>query len=374
MPPQSHHDLVPVSSEELTTIPGFATTKRHQADFPRRSISPAELRARQKRFITSVAAPTVRQPRPKRIAAPRLTAAQLNKLRAVHQSEGATAEMVAQKLGPDELLGTFYSSLTALQYTKMQAERRKRLRGAKNRDAVEAQWAKVVEGAQQAFAAAGLKGVTEARLDRMAKELNKSRANFNAVVDIANSGADNVIASGGGSRLGFGNYVTIAETLAQFLDPVFTPVPPDLCERPVQGTYTKHISVSFSLSVRVTYWCPTWTNPFRTCTTTFTVAGVTFSAGLDIGYRITCCGAYAWGAAYAQACATIVGITVCASCSARVVGIAGVGRSGSGSSCSYGLAVTAELKCTVGGVTIFDAYVPYGWTVTGPCPPASLPC
>src|SRR6266508_86989 len=373
MPRQQQHDLVPVSWEELTTIPGFATAKRHKADFPKRSISAAELRARQKRFITSVPAPTVRQPSPKRIAAPRLTAAQLNKLRAVHQSEAGTAEMVAQKLGPDELLGTLYSSLTALQYTRMQAERRKRLRKARNRDAVDAQWARVVEGAQKAFAAAGQKGLTEARLDGMAKELTRSRANFNTFVDIANSGADNVITARG-SRLGFGNLVTIAETIADFLDPVLTPVPPDLCERPVQGTYTKHISISFSLSVRVTYWCPTWTNPFRTCTTTFTVAGVTFSAGLDIGYRITCCGAYAWGAAYAQACATIVGITVCASCSARVVGVAGVGRSGSGSSCSYGLAVTAELKCTVGGVTIFDAYVPYGWTVSGPCPPAGLKC
>ena len=372
MPPQPHHDLVPVTSEELTTIPGFATVKKHSADFPRRSITAAELRARQRRFITSVPAPTVRQPRPKRLTTRRLTAAQLTKLRAVHQSEAATAEMIAQKLGPDEMLGTLYSSLTALQYTKMQAERRARLRRTRNRDAVEAQWARVVEGAQQAFAAAGLKGVTEAGLGRMAKELTRSRANFNSVVDIANSGAETV--TSGGPRLGFGNYVTIAETIADFLDPVVTPVPPDLCERPVEGSYTKHISVSFSLSVRVTYWCPTWTNPFRTCTTTFTIAGVTFSAGLDIGYRITCCGAYAWGAAYAQACATIVGNSVCALCSARVVGVAGVGRSGSGSSCSYGLAVTAELKCTVGGVTIFYANVPYGWTVTGPCPPASLPC
>lgn len=168
--------------------------------------------------------------------------------------------------------------------------------------------------------------------------------------------------------------MTIVETIRDLLDPVLTPVPPNLCEQPVQGTYTKHISVSFSLSVTVTYWCPTWTNPFRTCTTTFTLAGVSFNAGLNIGYRITCCGAYAWGAAYAEACATIVGISICASCSARVVGLAGVGRSGSGSTCSYGLAVTAELKCTVGGVTVFYAYVPYGWTISGPCPPASLKC
>ena len=373
MPRQQQHDLVPVSAEELASIPGFATAKRYKADFPKRSVTPAQLRARQKSFIESVSPPSVRQPRPQRIAASRLTVAQLTKLRAVHESEAASAEMVAQKLGPDDLLGTFYSSLIALQYTKMQAERRKRLRGARNRDAVEAQWAKVVEGAQKAFAAAGQKGMTEARLDRTAKELTRSKANFNAVVDIANSGTDSVITAAG-SRLGFGNYVTIAETIADLLDPIIFPVPPNLCEQPVEGTYTKHISVSFSLSVRVTYWCPTWTNPFRTCTTTFTVAGVTFNAGLNIGYRITCCGAYAWGAAYAQACATIVGITVCASCSASVVGVAGVGRSGSGSSCSYGLAVTAELKCTVAGLTIFDAYVPYGWTVTGPCPPAGLKC
>jgi hypothetical protein len=372
MPRQPHHELVPVAPEELATIPGFATTRRHKADFPKRSTTAAQLRTRQRRFLTSVPPPTVRQPRPKRIEATRLTAAQLTKLRTVHQSEAATAEMVAQKLGPDDTLGILYSALTALQYTRMQAERRARLRRARNRDAVEAQWAKIVEGAQRAFASAGLTDLTETGLDRMAKELTRSRANFNALVDIANSGADTVAA--GGARLGFGNYVTIAETLADLFEPVVTPTPPNLCERPVEGKYTKHISASFSLSVRVTYWCPTWTNPFRTCTTTFTIAGVTFTAALEIGYRITCCGAIAWGAAYAQVCASIVGITVCAACSARVVGVAGVAKSGSGSSCSYGLAVTAELKCMVGGVTVFYANVPYGWTVTGPCPPASLPC
>jgi hypothetical protein len=366
------HDLVPVNPEELASIPGFATVRRHSAKFPKRATTAAQLRARQRRYITSVAPPTVRQPRPKRIEATRLTAAQLSKLRAVHQSDAATAEMVAQKLDPDQALGVVYSSMVALEYTKMQAERRARLRRARNRDAVEAQWEKVVEGAQKAFAAAGLKGLTESGLDRMAKELTRSRANFNAVVDIANSATDTV--ASGGPRLGYGNYVTIAETLADLFEPVVTPTPPNLCERPIEGKYTKHVSASFSLSVRITYWCPTWTNPFRTCTKTLTIAGVTFSAGLEIGYRITCCGAYAWGAAYAQACGTIVGFTVCASCSAKVVGVAGVGKSGSGSSCSYGLGVTAELKCTVGGVTVLHAYLPYGWTVTGPCPPASLPC
>ena len=88
---RQHPDLVPVSEEELASIPGFATIKKHKADFPRRSVSAAQLRARQKRFIDSVSPPSVRQPRPKRIAASRLTAAQLTKLRAVHESEAASA-------------------------------------------------------------------------------------------------------------------------------------------------------------------------------------------------------------------------------------------------------------------------------------------
>lgn len=370
MPPP--HELVPTSPEDLPSVAGFATMRRYSADFPKRSTTAAQLRARQRKFLTSVPPPKVRQPRPKRLQAPRLTAAQVAKLRAVHQSEAATAEMIAQKLEPDQTLGILYSSLVAFEYTRMQAERKARLRRARNRETVDAQWEKVVEGAQRAFAAAGLSGLTEAGLDRMAKELTRSRANFNVVVEIANSGSDTV--ASGGPRLGYGNYVTIAETLADLFEPVVTPVPPNLCERPVEGKYTKHVSASFSLSVRVTVWCPTWTNPFRTCTKTFTLAGVTFSAGLEIGYRITCCGATAWGAAYAQVCASIVGISVCASCSAKVVGVAGVAKSGSGSYCSYGLGVTAELKCTVGGVTVFHASVPYGWTVTGPCPPPSLPC
>jgi len=365
-------DLVPVSPEELTRVPGFATVKKHSADFPKRATAAAQLRSRQRRLITSVKPPTVTQPRPKRVEATRLTTAQLTKLRSVRQSPAATAEMVAQKLDPDQTLGLVYSAVATLEYTKLKAERARRLKKAGDRARVDAQWAKVVEGAQDAFAAGGMTRVTEAGLDKMAKELSRSRANFNAVVDIANGATDTAFS--GGPKLAFGGFVTVAELIADVLDPVVTPAPADLCDRPIEGKYTKHISRSFSLSVRLTVWCPTWTNPFRTCTKTFTIASVSFSVGLEVGYRITCCGATAYGAAYAQVCGSIVGVTVCASCSAKVVGVAGVGKSGSGSSCSYGLGVTAELKCTVAGITVFQASVPYGWTVTGPCPPASLPC
>jgi hypothetical protein len=364
-------DLVEVSPEELTKIPGFATVPKHTAKFPKRATSAAQLRSRQRKALTSVPPPKVTQPRPKKLQATRVTAAQLAKLRAVHQSEAATSEMVAQKLDPDQTLGLVYSSIATLEYTKLKAERQARLRKAKDRSRVDAQWDKVVEAASDAFAAGGVKGLTEAGLDRMSKELSRSRANFNAVVEIANSASD--VIQSGGPKLAFGNYITVADVIAEILE-VVTPAPANLCDRPIEGKYTRHFSYSFALSVRLTVWCPTWTNPFRTCTKTFTIAGVSFSLGLEVGYRLTCCGVTAWGAAYGQACGTIVGITVCASCSAKVVGVAGVAKSGSGSSCTYGLGAYVEIKCTLGGVTLFQLTVPYGWTITGPCPPASLPC
>lgn len=368
MPPR---DLVPVPPDELAQIPGFATIPRRTTKFPKRATPAAQARTRLRQFIDSTQPPKVTQPRPKRVAATRVTAAQVSKLRAVHQSSAATAELINQKLDADKTLGLVYSSLATLEYTKLKAERQARLRKAKDRAKVDAQWEKIVEAARDAFAAGGMTGVTEAGLDRMSKELTRSRANFNAVVEIANSATDTVFS--GGPKLAFGNFVTIADVIGDFID-VVTPAPPNLCERPIEGRYTKHISRSFSLSVRITYWCPTWTNPFRTCTKTVTLAGVSFAVNLEVGYRITCCGATAYGAAYAQVCATIVGISVCAACSATVVGVAGLSKSGSGSSCTYGLGVVAELKCTVAGVTVFQVSVPYGWTITGPCPPASLPC
>ena len=190
------HDLVPVSPDELSSVPGFATIRKHSDKFPKRAVSAAELRSRQKRFIKAAPAPTVTQPRPKRVEAVRLTTAQLTKLRAVHDSPAATAELVAQKLHPDQTLGVMYSAIAALEYTKLKAERQRRLKKGEDRARVDAQWAKIVDEARDVFAAGGLKNLTEAGVDRMAKELSRSRANFNAVVDIANSATD-VVASGG---------------------------------------------------------------------------------------------------------------------------------------------------------------------------------
>lgn len=369
----TRRELIAVSPEKLEKLAGFTKVVKHSALFPKQATA-GPVATLQRRALVSAAAAIKAGPQPAAapIKAVRVTTGELARLRAVHGSTAASAEMVAQKLGPDQALGSAYSALVALAYHRLQGERKARLAKARNPKPVEAQWQRIVGAASQAFADGGLPGLTEADLDTFSKELTRNKASFNAVLEIANSARD-VVSPPAGARTAVGNFVTV---YGSFVDrvPVVIPTPADLCDRAVEGKYTKHFSRSFSLSIRLTYWCPTWTNPFRTCTTTITLAGVSFSLGLEVGYRITCCGATAWGQAFAQACGTIVGVTVCAGCTARVVGLAGISRSGSGSSCTYGLGVTAELKCTFGGVTVFSASVPYGWTITGPCPPAVLPC
>ncbi len=367
-------DLVPVSAEQVAKESGMGKAREHAVDFPKKSVTAAELRKARKEAFSRVKAPTGPQPKPKPINGVLPTSKELGRLTAIHESTAATAEMVAQDLDVDGAVGLTYSALVAYEYAQKKAELKQRLAKAKDKRRVEAQWEKIVEAAQDALRKAGVKEVSEADLDRVASELTRSKADFNAVVEIANSARDVIeVPFEGGIPTPRGNFLTIYDVFRDGLD-IVLPVPPDLCERPIEGRYTRHFSYGFSLSVRFTYWCPTWTNPFRTCTTTVTLAGVSFALGLEVGYRLTCCGAVAWGQAYARTCATIVGITVCADCTARVVGVVGVGRTGSGTYCNYGLGLTAELKCTVGGVTVFYANVPFGWTVTGPCPPKALPC
>jgi len=371
----NRRDLTAVSPDKLGKMPGFTRVERHTALFPKRATKPGEARALTKRALTATAAQAQpgKQPAAKPIKAARLTASDLAKLRAVHQSSAGTAEMIGQKLAPEQALGTAYSALVTYEYTKLKAERKARLAKGESPKRVDARWQQIVGEAAKAFAAGGLRGIKEADLDRFSSELTRSRANFNAVVEIANSARDVVAIPAGGPSTAAGNFVTVYDRFID-LNQIVIPTPADLCERPIEGKYTKHFSRSFSLSISIPYWCPTWSNPFRWCTKTVTIAGVTVSLGLEVGYRITCCGAIAWGQAYAQACVSILGRSTCVGCTARVIGLAGISRTGSGSSCSYGLGVNAELKCTVGGVTVFSASVPFGWTITGPCPPAILPC
>lgn len=213
----NRRDLTTVSPDKLGKMPGFTKVERHSALFPKQSTKPGEARTLAKRALTATAEQARPGPQPaaKPITATRVTASELAKLRAVHESSAGSAELIGQKLTPDQALGTAFAALVTLEYTKLKAERKARLAKGESSKRVDARWRQIVDEASQAFAAGGLKGLTEDDLDRFSSELTRSRANFNAVVEIANSARDVVPAPAGGARVATGNFVTIYD---RFID------------------------------------------------------------------------------------------------------------------------------------------------------------
>ena len=350
--------------------------KTFNADLPKKVIAPADLRSKFKDFQSSVK--TVDEAvKFNKIDAVKLRSADVTKLRAINESTSPTAEaIVGQKASPDEVIGTLFSSLSTLEFSKMESEFKTRSAAATTPAAkakVNEEWSNVLKGGEQAFAAAGLGGLKEADLRKFSQELVLNKANFNTVVKISNSGVVSgivapVLKAGTVLKAGF-----LVETGVLKDAGIVTTAISNLCSVPfAQGSFTRHFAKSFALTVSIPYWCPSWTNPFRVCHKNVTLAGVSFSVDVNVGYRVTCCGAVAWGQAGAQACGTLVGITFCAGCTATITGVAGIGRSGTGSNCTYGIGINAQLKCTFGGITILNLQAPFGFNVSGPCPPAGL--
>jgi hypothetical protein len=364
--------LTQVPLADLPKVPGLPKMKQFDTEFPKRTLT--TMSDAKKAFRNwQRQQPSVPSPRTTDLAvgAAPLTAARLAQLRAVVDSQAAPAEMLSQKLDANGFFGILYSALTAYEFMKLESERKRRASTGRAARA-DREWDDVVRAAQQAFAAGGLKDVTAGTLSRYAREVASNKDNLNAVIRVADSG----VAIGAPSTLD-GRTTAVAAfvpVVEHFLDPAIDATHiADLCDDPIAtGSFTKHFARSFSLSVRLRVWCPTWTNPFRTCLKTFTIAAVSFSVGVSVGYRVNCCGATAWGQAYAQVCATILGVSLCAGCSATVTGVVGVSRTPVGTSCTYGLGLNAVLTCTLFGHTIFTASVPFGYAVTGPCPPPAL--
>ncbi len=361
--------LVSLTPEQLREIPEFRTVKNVDIKFPKRAVAAADAKAAQAKWLNSVKAPKVEQPAAKRIKAVMLSSAHVDKLRAVHESTAPTAELIGQKMDPDALLGIAYSAFVIFHYTKLAADRKKKLAAAKGKPVADDEWKQVVDGAIAAFAAAGQKDVSEANLDEMAAELGRSKANFNAVATIANTAT--AVAAPAAQPLGLGNFVTQTGVLP--LAGINIVFPPNLCSQPLaQGTYTKHLGHTFSL--QVSFNAPCIPKFWKTCHYTLTIASLSYSVDLNVGYKVTCCGASAWGQAAAQVCGSILGHTACASCSASITALAGVSKNVQGSNCIYGLGVVAELKCQAAGITVLDFVAPFGWTITAPCPPPGFPC
>ena len=367
-------DLTPLSATDLKKLPGFKTVTRVSTKIPDRTVSRAVFRRRQKAWAKSLKAPKAPKNPQSKVRLQKLDRKTLQRLSAIHGSDQGPAELVSgQKMNLDQLYSSVASSLTTHQYLEMQGERARRLRKASTgaeKAKVAREWAKVQDAAVTFSARGGLR-VKPADLDSAANLLKANKADLNTVLDIAKSGRREArtIAK-----------LTTATSLTAVLVPVVelaplvpggsvvTPV--SLCDKPIaEGKWTKHFERSFALKVKLRVWCPSWANPFKTCLKTFTVAGASFSLNLEVGYRVTCCGATAWGQASAQACATVIGIKVCATCTAKVTAVAGFDRTSSGSKCNYGLGLVADLKCTLAGVTLFHVSAPFGYTITGPCPP-----
>lgn len=324
------------------------------------------------------------QPTPKPVKNPDVpikavspTVANIEKLVAVANSDQAPQEIVNQKLDEQTFFGTAFSATTVYEFIKMQGEYAKRKASRATAAKADSEWAQVVKGAQSAFASASL-NISEAQLTSAAKDLAGNKHQLETIARIANSRVPNnktvslAPATGVTAKaLDGGLTGTFVAATALIIDPNALKIAiPNLCSQPfAQGTFTQHWSHSWSLTITYPYWCPTWSNPFRVCWATATIASVSVDVGLNVGYKVNCCGASAWGQAWAQACGTIAGITKCVGCTATVVGVAGFSRVPVGTQCAYGLGINASVVCQVFGATVFNATWAFGYSVMGPCPP-----
>jgi hypothetical protein len=306
------------------------------------------------------------------VAAVEPTTAAIARIASVVESDTAPAEILNQNLDEASFIGSVYSAVLTYQYMRMESDNRQRTASPKTRAAAEKEWPDVINAFRKAYAAAGLKNVDEPKMSGYAKGLATNKRNLDAIAKIVNSAKviESDVALPPAIR---GSFVPV---VAKIIGPAASAVTtiPNLCAVPfAQGSFTKHFSYSFSLGV--SFNAPCFPKVWKMCSYHLTIASVSFSANLNVGYKVNCCGASAWGQGSVQACGSILGHSACASCSATIVGVAGVSRTtGSGGSCNYGLGINASLVCKVGSSTVFSASAPFGYTIAGPCPPAVLPC
>jgi hypothetical protein len=310
------------------------------------------------------------------VKAVKLNRAALDQLRAIVESveRGAPATRArgSKDANTQQVMGTLYSAFTTYEYMLMRGEYARRRALAVSpfaQLALQTQWRRIVGAAQTAFKVGGLT-VTESTLNGYVQQLTSNGAYLATVIKLRQTAV--VAAPTGHLTAGSSLLAAFVPTVATVADPVPAATSiATICATPLtQGSFTKHAGGSVALRVRVTYWCPTWSDWTRTCTKTVTLASASYAMDINVGYKVTCCGATAWGQASAQACASVLWRTWCAGCTGSIVGVAGVSRTPVGANCSYGLGITLRLQCVLGGLTLLDLSYNFGWVITGPCPPA----
>jgi hypothetical protein len=317
-----------------------------------------------------------------------LMAKDVKMLHNIASSRSPLADAVSnEEVSPEQIIGTLSSALITLEFVKMQGAFKKAMDGLKNeadKKTLNDQWKGGIQAFKNMYATIGLKDIEEKNMIGFSSALLKNKNAFNSVVNIDNSRQLVKTAATRGimndKSIARGKFETEIDTVP---DPVVGNIglPKNLCSTPfAQGSFTKHFGHSFSLRVTLTLPCIKWGGPFgchcipypSLCTNTYTLASLSYNVDLSVGYKVTCCGGSAWGFASANVCGSILGITVCAGCTASIIGAVGIARTPSGGNCIYGLGLNAQLKCTFAGITVLYVNVPFGYTFTGPCPP--LPC
>ena len=359
--------LKPIKSTEL--LKKRKKSERYEARFEHKKREPGSMKADMSKWLDSRHPPmTVPKSKEHKVKAVRFKERDLQKLDAIHRSKSPSAEAVYQKVGPDDLFGITYSTLTIHEFLKLKEEYSENLEDAttpQEKAKVKKEWKDIVKAAGKAFARGGLRGLKEKDLDDMGKVLKKHNEFYETVDEIAKSGKRERSLS-----MNPDYAAAIVPVATELLEPLVVELDKvtNLCTNPIEDQFVATVSYSFGWSVRLKVWCPVSYNPFRFCWTTFTLAGVSVSFALDVGYRISCTGAVAWGIAEVQACATILGIRLCAVCTATVNGVLGFNEIGDSGTCLYGAGLSAGVVCTFAGIPIFMAEFPIGLSIEADCP------
>jgi hypothetical protein len=371
--PRSDDVLKTVDPTRAVRIPG-QIVRKYRGSLPQRKVArSSQVRQTLKQWGKRVRAPAVRS-KELRLKAKLFAASDFDKIRKIHASRHAHAEIVRQKLTPDVMMAMIATSMSLMAYENLKVEYAGRLRAARTvtaRYRVQQDWRKLEQAASQFFAKAGLRGVRARELDNMVRAMKARRTAYKALSDITATRKLGATKSLSSLNFVVGSITAVAQVEdAISFDYSIGGSITDLCSDPLTGSLTARASHGFTMRICVWYWCPTWRDPFRTCHGCLDVAGVSFNVDVNIGYQISCREMTAWGCGTVQACASALGVTQCAACTACVVGTAGISSSGTSGTCTYGYGLQLRTTCTLAGITIFSATTPLQISIAAPCPPA----
>ena len=368
--------LKKVPTTKLTK--GIALPKEISVTFKKKAISKAKFKKSFKDWKSDIKVPKAKVQKVP-LKSVKFTKSNLKKFVKVRTDKSATAALDKHyKKDLSDFVSISHSSQMVFTYSKMKDEYKARMRRTRNpieKAMLKKRWKKIVDAAVLVNKVSYGETVNETKLNKMAATLKSNKIAFRETSRLIKS----IKSKGNSFTLGISTTINAelipaVDATESAVDSVVEVVD-NLCDSPISGSLTKHYSNSFSITVSYRYWCPTWRHPGRMCTGRVTLAGVSFSMGIDVFYNVTCCGAVVGGSAFVNACGTIIGITKCAGCRANVIAVGGIGNTPINNNlCQYGLGAKADIKCTVGAFTVFYAAYSFGIVLEGACPPSPLPC